>query len=464
MAKSIYGFAQSAASGSGVTEALRLYQRAVAQGADKNGMVSNPDVYRLAREKFLSPFADDVRASTKMAESTNDENRLRDKQNDVTLAASTFRQQVNDVLGQYAKTYYKSPENLIQTTSYVYNTAVDSLDKEIQDRKVAGQAVGDLQNLMNEFSRKADILTRLSRQTLAGGAPQNPNAYGWFIKTNPEDGTIVSLALDGVDSADKASGGYTRTNMSYGKVPVWTNSVVDDSGQVTARIGSNKFKLEKNTDTNYPILKATDKQWGRYVKSLVPGGETPAQATEASKTLNLGAIQFGDVLSLPKNSVAKDAGGNYYFYGNDGVYKAQSKDVLQKYLNFTGVKMQGDLDASAYPISSSEAKAFGSFTNSDGSSRIIDEKTLGGLHGGVNSGSQNLLPPVNQSVQGSFKAAPAPMNLQPVPDFPTTASTTKLVPRKDPAVKKTSQVGSPNVADTIDTQGKKFSGSFNELA
>ena len=450
MAKSIYGFAQSASSGgSGVTNALRLYQRAIAQGADETGVISNPDIYRQARDAYLAPLADDVRVSTKIAESMNDENRLRDKANDVNLASSVFKETVNDVLSQYAKANYKNPSNLVMTTSYVYNTAVDNLAEEIETRKAAGQGVGDLQTLMNEYANKADKLTRLARQVIATGKPQNPNAYGWFIKTNPDDGSIISLELDGVDSTDKQAG-FTRTAQYYGNVPVWTNTMVDEKGKTVARIGQNKFELSDNTDGG-KILKNVGQQYGGFFKGFLPGGKTPDEVKEQNRTLNLGNIEFGDILKLPTGSIAKDAGGNYYYYGADGVYKAPNKDNLQKFLNNTGTPV-GDVDAQAFPISRNEAKSFGSFIDAAGKSRIIDDKFLGGISS--TPVSQNNLPSVNQPVKGTISTAPLPAapDLIGQPNISTSQSTPFQVPRKKPGVKVENQIGESTTKDFIAKQ------------
>ncbi len=452
---SIYGFAQLSTSGSGATEALRLYNRAVAQSAGESGLIENPDIFREARQKYLEPYADDIRVSTKMAESVNEENRLRDKINDVNLASSVFKESVDGMIRDYAKSYYQNPQNLILTTAYVYNTAVDELADEIENRRASGQSVGELQSLLTNYSRKADSMTRLARQTLAG-KPQNPNAYGWFIRTNPDDGSIIDIALDVVDSIERQSG-YKRTNSMYGNVPVWTNTVTDENGKEVARIGSNKFELEKDSDTGAEILKNTAKQWGRYFKSLLPGGEKPSEAKEAVRTLNLGAIQFGDVLNLPQGSIAKDASGRYYYYGSDGVYKANKKEDLEKFLNFSGVPAS-DVDARAYPISRNEVQSFGSFTNEDGTSRIIDDKLLGGISAKATN-QVNLLPPVEQRAREAFSAAPNPGNAPAPENQPAPFQ----VPRKSPGVKEPAQVGKQSTNDFLKESGKQFAEAFNPL-
>lgn len=458
MAKSIYGFAQSVeSSGSGVTTALRLYQRAIAQGAGEAGVIENPDIYRQARDAYLAPLADDVRVSTKIAESINDENRLRDKKNDVDLATSVFKEQVNDILKTYAQSYYQSPSNLVMTTAFVYNTAVDELGAEIESRRAAGQGIGDMQSLMSDYSSKADKMSRLARQVMANGKPQNPNGYGWFIKTNPDDGSIISLELDGVDSTDKASG-YTRTAQYYGDIPVWTNTVVDEKGKTVARIGQNKYELQDNE--NGKILKNIGKQYGGFFKGYLPGGKSPDEVRELNRNINLGGIEFGNVLRLPTGSVAKDAAGNYYYYGADGVYKAPNKENLSKFLNNTGTPI-GDVDSSAFPISQSEVKSFGSFIDDNGKSRIIDDKLLGGFASPAPISSPNL-PPLDQVVKGTFSTSPLPGIS--MPDANANSTTAFQVPRKQPGVKEQSQVGTPTTEDTMNNQAVKYGAGAKPFA
>jgi hypothetical protein len=448
MVKSIYGFAQGAQTSSqAVTNALRLYQRAIAQGAGSAGTIDNPDIYVQAREAYLAPLADNVQVSTKIAESINEENRLRDKINDVNLASSVFKESVNDTLKKYAQSYYKNPSNLVMTTAFVYNTAVDELAGEIESRKAAGQGVGDLESLMNSYSDKANKMTRLARQVLASGTPQNPNAYGWFIKTNPDDGSIISLELDGADSSDKQSG-FTRTAQYYGNIPVWTNTMVDETGKTVARIGQNKYELQANKDGG-KILKNVGKQYGGFFKGWLPGGESPADVKEKNRTLNLGGIEFGDILRLPTGSIAKDSSGSYYYYGADGVYKAPNKDNLTKFLNNTGV-ISGDIDANAYPISRDEVKTFGSFIDDSGKSRIIDDKFLGSLSSAATT-TQPILPSLDKEVSGTISAAPLPSTKE-----PDTTTPAFEVPRKNPGIKEEAQVGSPTIQDTMKSQAEQF--------
>lgn len=449
MAKSIYGFAQSAvSSGQAITNALRLYQRAVAQGAGSAGSIDNPDIYRQARDNYLAPYADNVQVSTKIAESINDENRLRDKMNDANLASATFKESVNDTLKKYAQAYYQNPSNLVSISAFVYNTAVEELGSEIDNRKASGQSVGELTALMSDYSSKANKMTRLARQVMASGTPQNPNAYGWFIKTNPDDGSIISLELDGVDSTDKQSG-FTRTKQYYGNIPVWTNTMVDEKGNTVARIGQNKYELKDNEDGG-KILENIGKQYGGFFKGILPGGKTPSEVKEVNRTINLGGIEFGDILKLPANSVARDASGNYYYYGEDGVYKATSKANIQKFLSNSGMSVS-DVDAISYPISRDEVKSFGSFTNEDGTSRIIDDKFLGGITSG-GALNQPSLPTMNQDVKGTISASPLPATLAPQEGDVATFQ----VPRKKPGIKTTSQVGEADANDMIKEQGEKF--------
>jgi hypothetical protein len=257
-----------------------------------------------------------------------------------------------------------------------------------------------------------------------------------------------------VDSTDKQQG-FTRTKQYYGNIPVWTNTMTDETGKIVARIGQNKYELEDNKDGG-KILKNIGKQYGGFFKGFLPGGESPSEVKEKNRTLNLGGIEFGDILKLPTNSIAKDAAGNYYYYSADGVYKAPSKDNLTKFLNNTGVA-SGDIDAKAYPISRDEASSFGSFISQDGKSRIIDDKFLGGISAATSTPQPNL-PALNQPVKGTISAAPLPTS---TPQNNETAnSTPTIVPRKKPGVKEPNQVGTPTINDTMKAQSEQFGSVF----
>lgn len=444
MAKSIYGFAQSATSSSqAITNALRLYNRAIAQGAGSSGVIDNPDIYRQARETYLAPLADNVQISTKIAESVNDENRMRDKMNDASLASSVFKESVNQTLMSYSKAYYKNPQNLVTMTAFVYNTAVDELASEIEARRDSGQSVGELQSMLSDYSSKANKMTRLARQIMASGTTQNPNAYGWFIKTNPDDGSIISMELDSADSTDKQSG-FTRTAQYYGNIPVWANTVTDDTGKVSARIGQNKYELQNvsNSNTN-KILKLVGSQYGGFFAEINPFDKTSTkEVKEKRRTVNLSNVEFGDVLNLPTGSIAKDTSGNYYYYGSDGVYKATSKDNLSKFLNTTGTAAV-DVDANSYPISRDEVKSFGSFIDDKGNSRIIDDNFVGGLNSQSPSDVSSL-PTLDKKVSGTISAAKLP------------STNVFEVPRKSYVTKNYSQMGKPSLEDVMKDQSTKY--------
>lgn len=453
-AQSIYGFAQAVSGGgSGVTAALRLYQRAISQGADENGVISNPDVYRQARDQYLAPFADDVRVSTKISDSQNDENQLRAKQDDVSMAASVFKQDVSDMMREYTKTYFNKPDSLVANSAFVYNQAVDVLSNEIVSRRESGKSVGDLQNLLNDYSDKADSLSKLTREIMAGGV-RNPSAYGVFIKTNPDDGSIMDISVDLMDSTSQRSG-YTQTNTKYGQIPVWTNVIsTPDKGKI-ARIGDQTFAI--NNDTQ--ILEKT-KSTGLFgaLASYFPGGVTPQEAWGKynegnSSDLNLNNIKFGSAVNLPEGSIMKDAGGTYYYQGKDGVFKASSKDALQKYINPPGGEARNIDEGSVFPVSRSEVKGFGAFTNADGTARIIDDTTMGGSSVSDTSGQQGMLPPMNQPVTGGFSAnTPAPRTMS----MDTPFSGGGQTPRKAFSVKTDRQIGIANTKDIVASEGKKF--------
>lgn len=458
MAQSIYGFAQaSGGGGSGVTEALRLYQRAISQSANESGVIDNPDVYRQARDMYLAPFADDVRVATKISDSQNDENQLRDQINDASLASSVFKQNVSEVLREYAKQYYQSPDNLVATSTYVYNTAVEELATEIENRRLAGQSYGELQTLLNEYSAKADNMSRLTRQIISGSV-QNPDAYGVFIRTNPDDGSIMDISIDTVDSISRQTG-FKQTNSRYGEIPVWTNTIssTEKDGTVTetARIGANEFKWndEKNV-----LERATEGRFGRRLLSFLPGGETPGEASaaiaEEKRSLNLQTLRFGDAVNLPAGSIMQDVGGNYYYQGSDGVYKATSKDNLQKFLTNVGVSVP-DIDAVAYPISRNEANGFGAFTNEDGTSRLIDDSYF---NSSLNtSNQQSMLPPLTNPVQGGFSAAATPMSTAQTPASSMIGDIGGgQQPRKPYSVKTDSQVGMASTKDFMAKEGQRF--------
>lgn len=399
MAKSIYGFAKSAASGgtdsSAVTDAIRTYNIYLAQQANEDGVINNPDAYQEAR-KILEPYKNDLRAQDKIVDSINNENKLRVDLKETQYSRSVYEEDVENQLSTYAKQYYKSPETLIATTAYTYNVAIDDLQQEIERRRVNGEAYGELVSLQNKYEKKAREITRLSRSVMLDEV-DNPNAYGWFVETNPDDGSIVSMRVSPVNDIDR-SGDYFRTDTRYGEIPVWTKPVPNEDGDMIARVGMNQYELEVDQSTGSKILELKGKGWGNYLKALIPGGE--------NKMLDLSNLEFSGAANLPQGSVTKDVSGNYYYYGSDGVYKANDKNMMEKYLRMEGIPTQ-DVDSMAYPVTRQEVQNYGPFTEEDGTSRIIDEEFLGGVTSKRPQQGSGL-PPVSQEVRGEFSTKSGP--------------------------------------------------------
>lgn len=449
MAESVFGFLKSVqTSGSGVTDAIRRYNLFLEQGANEQGVISDPNVYMEGR-KILEPYADDVRVQVKVADSINDENKLKDRISDVNLVRSAFEEDVSNALHNYSKAYYQSPSDLVFSTSYVYNLAVDELADEIETRRVNAEPIGELQTLLNKYEGKARDATRLTNLVLSDQVKSAPQAWGWFVQTNPEDGSIVSMRVDAAAASD-TSGAFKRTDSTYDGIPVWVNTVLNAEGdKEVARIGINEYEF----DDGDKQLKLQGKNWGKSDwKALWPGGTTPSEAKTARGEVNLSNLTFGDALNLPQGSVARDVKGNYYYYSPEGVYKSEDKGSMQKFLAGAGQQVP-DVDQIAYQITREQVNSFGSFTNEDGTSRIIDENFLGGVTNATTT-PQAGVPTVDQQVRGSATTTPQPVAPQPAPQEQQGFQ----VPRKEPEIsteQRETVGGKTSAADVISKEQEK---------
>lgn len=449
MADSIYGFARSAystKSDSSVTNVIRRYNLLVEEGKDQTGNLTDPNIYREAR-KILEPYADNTQVQLKIADSVNDENRLRERLEDVQFSVNEYKRIEQEALKNNAKSFYTTPSALIAANSYTYNAIVDELENEVAERRASGLPVGELLGMLNTYQDKARSSTRLTRLKLEGNEQFN-KAWGWFVKTNPEDGSIISMEIAPVDGSDK-KGQYSITNGEYDGIPIWANTYKDEDGNTVARVGANRFEDDDGE------LKLKDRRvFGRWVKSLLPGGEKPGDVGRNTKQVNFNSVGFSDVANLPKGSVTNDSSGNFYFYGDDGrVYKAEDERTLKEYMTQTGKQVPESIFDISFPVTSEEVRGYGNFSED----RIINENFLGGLK------DQQALytpPALDNEVSGVFKVAGTPSSIPSVGNQ-TPGLTPFQVPRKEPGLatsRKESINGRTSAERVIAKEQSRFSG------
>ena len=403
-----------------ITEAKRMADNYVKTHTDEYGQVSDPQVY-LTAISFLSPYADDLSVANKIADLQNNslkiQNKIEEAENNTVVFDNALQKSITDVFQQN----YKDPRGLFFKLLETYGTALDEFDEKLLGDALMklpkGQKIPKtVLDARDELSKKVNNLTNLSNSYLLEdpetklSGPLNPDAYGIFIRTNPQTGAIVIFEkVDEVQSLEKAPTGYTKTDARYGRIPIYLNTFSEDK-KIKGNLGGIIFEADKeeitigDATTNINVLKRKDgigltgwleRQYRRMGEETgkgilqeqqeIGGPLTPeARKKFEKKTLKERVQEFPmlavpfDYYAIPVESVVKDFKNNYYFYDkNEKLWKAKDVDTLKNYLKEIG-KNPEDVDNRffyGHPDFINSKSLF----NDDGTKRTIDENTLGGV-------------------------------------------------------------------------------------
>lgn len=322
---------------------------------------------------------------------------------------------------------------VILKTAEFYNAVKDNLDNEIVPRAIKQVGVGkslpaELINYQKDISKKTKEITDLANYYIGGEAPPNPDAYGVFIQTNPDNGYPINIEVRQVTSLGGKLDGYSKTeNLKYGGLPIYLNTfqkdveLKNDKGETikgqtgetlqgtkeVANLLGNVYektkvsqKDEAGKDVNSEdVLRGSPPptKMGGLAKMWaagLPGGEVTRKSIEQqektaeqqwqnqevdfSQLDSFGALSVG----VPKNSVLKDPRNNYYYLDNSGkVSKATSKEALQNFVVKNGGKAE-DVANKAFLVDSDFVKAnpwVEQMPDGTTKDRIIDDNYTGGL-------------------------------------------------------------------------------------
>jgi len=399
MAKKMFGFTKYRPTNTIMSETKKMADNYIKTNTDEYGEVSNPNIY-LEAINLLAPYSDDVGVAGKIADYQNKvlklETKIEKANNDLTL----FNYDLQKTVLEATKDNKDNPSQLIFRLTSIYQLALEDFgglfDKALENLPKGYDVPDALLNYKEDLDNRFKTLADLSysyMQTdpttnLAG--PVNPDAYGVFIKTNPQNGSIVNLDIQRADSLSGVPTGYTKTDSRYGRLPIYLNTY-DAKGVEQGNLGGITFDYDENDkilkQSGEGILAGIGTFVGESLEALL-GEETRAGLKQERQEFPLSAVPF-DFYNLPPESVLKDGKGDYYFYDKSfTLWKAKDADTLKRYLEEIG-RNPSDVDDRfflAHPDFISKNSGF----DESGKPRVIDESFFSGV-GGAEMGGVSMV-------------------------------------------------------------------------
>jgi len=340
-----FGIKKYIPSGSVTSNAIKMADNYIKTNTDETGKVVDPTVYDSAIQSFLSPYSDDLKVQSKILTLKNQQKaltaKLEDREKNVNLFKMEYQKRIDQVLRQKYSDSFDVISKLAETNMALLSTFKEQIyDKAVGDKTLT-------QTIQNEYDSLNNQTTLLTEVTNARtfGAPYNPDAYGWFMKTNPNDGSIVNMEFK--EATDIKEADFRKTDSTYGTVPIYLYSY-GQAGKKQGNLGGVVFdEGDDGTLKSRGFLENVSGFASRLFAGIIPGGETWKGKGEKQKEFPLGNVSYNS-LDIPKESVVKDGLGNYYWFDNQGkLNKSNSADELKGFLSSIGKNSQ-DVDNHFY--------------------------------------------------------------------------------------------------------------------
>lgn len=326
---------------SGLPQAKKLADLYIKSHTNDSGDVVDPNVYQYAIDTYLAAFAGDVDADRKIAEYSNKVKDISSKQRNLEDTVASFKRQeldswFNDVDGDVG---FRNPEVLALNTSQSLDNVLVQVLNAIDERRASNQSIDTLVTYADTLAQRADAMRDLSNKLVSGQLPSDTalDGYGYFVDTNPLDGSVRGAALVPVNMApEDITKGMRRVEanspIGTGKVPVYLPATQDEFGQWTAQIGSNKF-----TGSGTGALQGDKVDFEKDGFNISDNTKYPVRTTSVNPG-EFGRIPLGnrDESGKPVDSIIYRGFDNkLYSLDNPDVYAAVKGD------QFLGKKLDG---------------------------------------------------------------------------------------------------------------------------
>lgn len=229
--------------GTRATTASDIY---IKSNTGANGSVTDPTVYQNAIS-MLQPYAGEPAVQLKMAEYANSAKALTAAATDQATTLAQFRQSLDGAL--FAKgDANRDPYTLARNTADLLNTALTSLDQNITTLKGQNKSTDTLVTYRQYLAQAAQQETDLVNGLANGTVNPEQDGYGYYVKTNPADGSLQGVALLPADVSNLtdttknmkrlATTANIGTGTATATVPVYMTSTTDSNGQSQAILGT----------------------------------------------------------------------------------------------------------------------------------------------------------------------------------------------------------------------------------
>ena len=250
MAKNILQRALSSVPNDGFTRAKKLADLAIKTNTDSSGSPT-PRGYELALS-YLQPFVDSstgteaIDSQRLIASYGNSLDKLSQKKKDQSETVAAFKLQELDSFFTSADGdvgSFRNPVSLIDATSESLDNLVLGVINAIDEKNSLGDSTDQLNGYLNDLNKRADMMRDLRNKSQSGELTGKMlDGYGYYVDTNPLDGSIRSAALLPAGLApEDLTKGYRRleatVNIGGALMPVYAPTTQDSMGEYTAKVG-----------------------------------------------------------------------------------------------------------------------------------------------------------------------------------------------------------------------------------
>lgn len=321
---------------SGFARAKKLADLAIKTNVDSKGSPTQRGYEQAI--SYLQPFIgsgnqnEALDAQRLIASYGNTSTKLEKKGKDQTETVAAFKLQELD---SYFSSFdgdvgsFRNPSDLIDTTSEALDNLTLGVINAIDEKQANGDSTDALSAYLNDLNKRADRMRDLKNKYVSGQLNgQSLDGFGYYVDTNPLDGSIRSAALLPVGLAPEGlASGYRRlgstADVGGARLPVYAPATQDANGEYIARVG--------------------DATWS----GTGDGALQPKNATVSKNLFNEGGFNISDPTAFPlrssnidKGSFAKgfsgrDADGNptesVFYRGNDNKLYKMDNGTLEQF-------------------------------------------------------------------------------------------------------------------------------------
>ncbi len=340
-----FGIKKYVPSGSATSNAIKMADNYIKTNTDETGKVVDPSVYDSAIESFLSPYSDDLKVQSKILTIKNQQKVLISKLEDREKNVNLFRVEAQKRIDQILRQKYSDSFDVVAKLAEINMALLSTFKEQIYDEAVADKTLTQtIQNEYDSINNQTTLLTEIVNARTFG-SPYNPDAYGWFIKTNPNDGSIVNMEFR--EATDIKEADFRKTDVNYGTIPIYLYSY-GPTGKKQGNLGGLTFTEDEQDKIlrSKGALERLDEFSARMWAAILPG-TTSKEKGKTQREFPMSNVSFNSY-AVPKETVVKDGLGNYYWFDNQGkLNKAYNTEELKTFLSSIGKNPQ-DVDNHFY--------------------------------------------------------------------------------------------------------------------